>query len=196
MVNQTQNYPFQNNYQQPQSYYPPMQQNYAPQQSYAPSVQNSFQQTDLNELDNGKFKCFKILLILQIIIIVIGNLYLTNFFHNCSALILVYFIDVPLALFRIILITYQIRAMKERNLKNAKFALKWFLIFLVWDPIRIFVVNYRCLGSLPERVYIPAFIQYDLFILFVIIGSVKVYEALKENQKSSDNYHAAFYQGA
>ncbi len=188
-------YPPANAYQYPQQAYPPPQ--YDQQQQEEPQIPSPIQ-NNLDQLDRGWFQCYKVALVIAVILGGLEVLGALSFFAAGKSYTILYgLVQSVGGLCLMALVSLQFVAMKNRDLKKAKMALIGFLGYVplgLFSPFAfyLFTVNFPIQSALAGFVYL--FI-YDAVIL---IGSFKVYQLLNTNQikpefenYENQNYYAA-----
>ena len=202
-------YPSQNTTQQNQAYYPPLQgpnlqQNYPivqnpPHSGYNPKNTIPYAQqpqpvgmprSNLDDLDNGFYACYKVFLWIYMILLVLQILNILSGFaaEEAEDYYFVLLMDLGMAIFLISFVVIQLQAISERSLSKAKTALTGFIIYLIVDPTYVFGITYAYLGYIPDELLVQDIIGYVIFIFAVLLGSIQVYQFLKKHFKPVDGY--------
>ncbi len=183
--------------------YTPAQQDTPSQQGYPPTdpyqytqqPQNSYPvpntNNNLNQLDQGCFKAYKIALVIEFLWHMYGFGALLHFALVDEYFNYTYIISFALSLAFMALILIQFSAMKDRNLHKAKMALLGFLgYFFICLVLQIRLI---LVFSNIAEVFIEKFFYLFLDLGLVLIGSIKVYQLLNINQIKSEADSSSYY---
>ena len=146
------------------------------------------QNINLDEIDQGCFDCYKIALYVYIVfgIVNIGNM--IRLLAKDSSIGGYYISAMIMQAFLLFYIAIQLKAIKQKDLAAAKLALIGFVIYMIVCPTLSISFSIGILGYVDNAVAVEVAISLVSFIFFVLIGSIKVYIVLKENQSQSDGY--------
>lgn len=159
----------------------------------AQQPQNSIsmpQNSNSDEIDQGCFKWYRIILYIYLVLGVLNIPYTIYLLIHYSSLGGYYIFAIFFQSFLLFYVAIQLQAIQQRDLGKAALALIGFVIYLVMCPLFSFGFSLVTLGYVDPDVVSNFAVSLVSFIVFVLIGSIKVYQSLKKSQAQSDGYRS------